>query len=266
MSDRVLYQSGTSVCSQKVRLVLEELGLQWRGVTLNLAQGDQFAPDYQAINPNSVVPTLVEDGRVFVESNTIMVHLVNGHESALLPGDSEGRERVSRWLARSLDLHDAVNTLTQLAMNRARLLALSDADRADRLAKIPVADRRSKLAGLIDLGYEAPDVARAVDIMEQATSDMDGALRSADWLAGDGFSLADAAVFPFFNRLALLRHQALWTDQADRIDRWRVAIMARQSFETAVAEFHPPAVCEKFSKNGRVGFEQLKRVISSRPA
>ena len=67
----VLYHHGSSVCAAKVRFALGEKGIQWQGHYLDILRGDQFAPDYQKLNPKAVVPTLVHDGQVIVESTVI---------------------------------------------------------------------------------------------------------------------------------------------------------------------------------------------------
>lgn len=69
-----LYHGYTSVCAQKVRLVLAEKGLEWNSHVM-LLNGDHLEPDYLKLNPNGVVPTLVHDGNVIVESNVIMHYL-----------------------------------------------------------------------------------------------------------------------------------------------------------------------------------------------
>ena len=66
-----LYHHGSSVCAAKVRFALGEKGLEWRGHYLDILKGDQFAPEYQKLNPKAVVPTLVHDGQVIVESTVI---------------------------------------------------------------------------------------------------------------------------------------------------------------------------------------------------
>ena len=63
-----LYYSIESTCGQKVRLNLAEKSLEWRERLLNLRKGEQFAPDYLRLNPKGVVPTLVHDGQVVIES------------------------------------------------------------------------------------------------------------------------------------------------------------------------------------------------------
>ena len=66
-----LYHHGSSVCAAKVRFALGEKGLDWKGTYLDILKGDQFAPEYLKLNPKGVVPTLVHDGNVVVESTVI---------------------------------------------------------------------------------------------------------------------------------------------------------------------------------------------------
>src|SRR5580692_9014115 len=70
-----IYQGSTSVCSVKVRLALEEKGLPFEGEILDLQRGDQHRPDYAKLNPNEVVPTLVHDGKLLIESTLILEYL-----------------------------------------------------------------------------------------------------------------------------------------------------------------------------------------------
>ena len=68
-----LYHGSTSVCAIKARITLEEKGLPWQSELLDLQRGDQHRPEYLRLNPNAVVPTLVHDGRVLIESTLIKV-------------------------------------------------------------------------------------------------------------------------------------------------------------------------------------------------
>ena len=70
-----LYHHGSSVCAAKVRLCLEEKGLEWRGHYIDTLKGEQFDPAYKKLNPKQVVPTLVHDGRVVRESTLICEYL-----------------------------------------------------------------------------------------------------------------------------------------------------------------------------------------------
>jgi len=63
-----LYHHGSSVCAAKVRFALNEKGVDWTGHYIDILKGDQFDPAYMKLNEKAVVPTLVHDGHVIVES------------------------------------------------------------------------------------------------------------------------------------------------------------------------------------------------------
>ncbi|MEX0591220.1 MAG: glutathione S-transferase N-terminal domain-containing protein, partial [Xanthobacteraceae bacterium] len=70
-----LYNAPQSTCSQRVRFVLNAKSLPFEEVKLELLEGDQLKPDYLKLNPNGVVPTLVHDGAVVIDSAVIMEYL-----------------------------------------------------------------------------------------------------------------------------------------------------------------------------------------------
>ena len=66
-----LYKSGNSICTQKVMITLREKGLEPEMHNINLFANEQYDPAYLKINPKGVVPTLVDEGRIIVESTLI---------------------------------------------------------------------------------------------------------------------------------------------------------------------------------------------------
>jgi glutathione S-transferase len=70
-----LYHNALSTCSQKVRLVLAEKGLDYESREVDLIGGAQHDPEYVKLNPKHVVPTLVHDDRVLLESSLIIQYL-----------------------------------------------------------------------------------------------------------------------------------------------------------------------------------------------
>ncbi len=70
-----LYHNNISVCAQKVRVVLAEKNLPWTSHHLSLAKGDQLTAEFKKLNPRGVVPVLVHDGNVIVESSVICAYL-----------------------------------------------------------------------------------------------------------------------------------------------------------------------------------------------
>jgi glutathione S-transferase len=66
-----LYHFWSSVCSVRCRMALEEKGVAWNSRYIVLFKFDQLRPEYLAINPDGVVPTLVHDGVPIRESTII---------------------------------------------------------------------------------------------------------------------------------------------------------------------------------------------------
>jgi glutathione S-transferase len=82
---------------QKVRLALEELGLEYNLVTVDLGRGGQHADLVGELNPNHKVPILSWDGYTLWESNAILCYL-GERTRQLWPGDPEGRGQAAKWL------------------------------------------------------------------------------------------------------------------------------------------------------------------------
>ena len=67
-----LYHADMSNCSMRVRMTLTEKGLQWTSHHLDLRKKQAVTPEYFGIHPKGLVPTLVHDGVVHIESNEII--------------------------------------------------------------------------------------------------------------------------------------------------------------------------------------------------
>ena len=97
-SKLVLYHASHSTCSQKVRMVLHEKALKFDEVRIDLGKKEQLKPGYLAINPNGVVPTLVDDGVPIIESSVICEYLDEKYpENPLVPSDIVERARMRAW-------------------------------------------------------------------------------------------------------------------------------------------------------------------------
>ncbi|HEX7027784.1 MAG TPA: glutathione S-transferase family protein [Gammaproteobacteria bacterium] len=93
-----LYMNSMSPNVRRVRLTAAVLGLQLEEKNLDLAKGEQKAPEFLALNPNGAVPTLVDGDFVLTESRVIMQYLaLKKPESGLLPRDEQARIDVTRW-------------------------------------------------------------------------------------------------------------------------------------------------------------------------
>lgn len=92
-----LYHNAASTCSQKVRLVLAEKGLDYASHDIDLIGGGQHDPEYVKLNPGHVVPTLVHEGYVATESTMINEYLDDAFPApAMRPPDAAALPYVMR--------------------------------------------------------------------------------------------------------------------------------------------------------------------------
>ncbi|MEM7019481.1 MAG: glutathione S-transferase N-terminal domain-containing protein, partial [Pseudomonadota bacterium] len=106
----LLHFSGSS-CSQKSRIFLNLKGLDWVSHHVDLIKQDNFKPWFLGINPRGLVPILVHDGVVHIESNDILEYLDNTFaEPKLIPADK--REEIIACLKEEDDLHLDIRALT----------------------------------------------------------------------------------------------------------------------------------------------------------
>jgi GSH-dependent disulfide-bond oxidoreductase len=87
----------------KVHIMLEEIGLPYKVVPVNIRTGEQFAPEFLAINPNHRIPAIVDpkgpDGKplTLFESGAILVYLA-GKSGQLLPKSDRGKYLALQWV------------------------------------------------------------------------------------------------------------------------------------------------------------------------
>ena len=94
-----LYNFPQSTCSQKVRLALWEKGLDFEDRIVNHREREHLRPAYLALNPNGVVPTLVHDDNVIIDSSVICEYLDEVFpETSLSMPDPVGRAHMRKWL------------------------------------------------------------------------------------------------------------------------------------------------------------------------
>ncbi len=252
-----LYHSLTSVCSQKVRLTLAELDVEYANRVLDLKNGDQFQTEYLTLNPNGVVPTLVDQNNVVTNSNTIMRHLCDQFpEHALSVSTAHsGGEHVD-WLECADRLHTAVHAITYVCVNRERLLALSKQQLEQRLQNIPDPARSHRLRLIVEEGFASAPVNLALNTIAEILPRVLVATQRQQWLVGDRVTLADLGIFPFVHRLRLLGLDQLWV--GDDLAGWHSRFLQRTSFKIAIETLVPESAIKNFAACGQIALPQLR--------
>jgi GST-like protein len=192
--------------SLKVPIVLEEMGLDYRLVPVNLRQGEQKTDAFKAMNPNTKVPVLIdrsvsEDGNVVLgESAAILVHLAE-KTGQLLPKNGPRRSKVFEQLF----FH--ASGLSP-AFLQAFLIAIQSSPQPD--AKV-----------------------RALAEVDRTLGVLDHVLEHHPYAAGNEYIIADIAHFGW-----VWRHQAIGAslDKFPFVARWYGEISSRPAVVTAIAK------------------------------
>ena len=233
-----LYNNAYSTCSQKVRLVFAEKALAFEDRQIIFKNNEHLAPEYLKLNPNGVVPTLVHDGAVILDSSVIMEYVDEVYrEPAMVPRDAVGRAHLRKWLRYFEEV--ATVAVRYPSFNQAfvtRYAGLSDDAFASAAAARPLRKRFYQRMGRA--GFDEADLLSAYEGFRQTAARMDAALAGSAWLLGGAQpSIADCCVAPLYDRMDDLGHAYLWAE-APRVAEWLRRKRMRPSWS---ATFYPGA-------------------------
>jgi GST-like protein len=199
---------------QKVHIAIEELGLPHRIVPVNIGKGEQFTPEFLALNPNHRIPAILDEdgpgGRMALfESGAILIYLAE-KAGKLIPADPQARYLCLQWLMFQMGgvgpMFGQYNHFATYAPE--------------------------KIAYAIDRYRN--EAQRLVRVLEKRLSE-------AAFLAGDEYSIADIATYPWI--ASALKREMISLDEAPCLERWREAVAARPAVARGMAvmsEFQQP--------------------------
>ena len=249
----VLYNAPHSTCSQKVRLCLAEKKLPFEEIKLDLGAGkDHLKPDYLKLNPNGVVPTLVDDGRPITNSSVICEYLDERYPDVrLTPDDLVERARMRAWMRFLEEVPTAAVRVPSFNMAFLPRFAGLDRDRfLEEQADIrPLRKHFYRRMG--PSGFKKEDVEASLEQLGNTWTRMEKALVEGPWLLGARYSLADIVVTPLIDRMWDLGYAPLWEAKHPRVAEWYERIRARPAYRDAfypgsrLSEFMPLAAAIK---------------------
>lgn len=233
-----LYHFWSSVCSVRCRMALEEKGVQWTSRYIDLFNFDQMKPDYLAINPGGVVPTLVHNGEPVTESTIINEYVDDAFDGpALTPADPLQAARMREFIRQCEDDFDAIVKLTAVKYLIPKLRnRWSDEELTKQAERRPLQFYKD-IHGRALRGEIGPDeLAGAMAKIAGLLDRLEKTLEGRDWIAGDNLSLADIAIAPYLFRLNAIGAAQFWSKgKRPRVDAYYQKLSARPSFQTAVS-------------------------------
>ena len=234
-----LYHGAISNCSMRVRMTLIEKGLDWESHHIDLKKKENITEEYFGINPNGLVPTLVHDGVVHIESNDIIDYLDATYPEPSLRADDE--EDMMEWLHLAAAIHVPACKPYVYATKMAKQLNKTAEEQAkyDALQKNKeLKEFHSKHAG--DSEFSTMDFLKAKAILGACWAKLDLALEGNDWIMGDKFTLADISWIPLY---FVIEGCGYDFGKFPNIKRWAATLEARECYKDGIHKW-----CPDFSK------------------
>lgn len=189
----IVYGFSPSGNCHKLRLLLGQIGKEYRWVETDSARGETRTPEYLAKNPNGKVPMIeLEDGRVLVESNAILHWLAE--DTDFLPDDRWQKAQALSWMFFEQYSHEPYIAVARF------ICGWTPGD----------SPRRADLPRLRERGHQA------LAVMERHLS-------SHAWFTGERYGVADIALFAY---TCVADHGGIALDAYPAIRDWlaRVAL------------------------------------------
>jgi glutathione S-transferase len=227
-----LYHAPVSTCSQRVRMALSEKRLEWQDRRISLRDGEHLMPNYLAINPNGLVPTLIHDGKVIDDSSVILEYLedVFPHRP-LRPTDPYELARMRMWRQYIDEVPTPATRIPSFHASFGHALRkMTPEERLAAAAKRPL--RKHMLLKIGPEGFSERDLDEAMEQIIQCIDRMEDALGDHEWLCGTMFTIADISVLPTLVRMQDLGLTHLWAAKS-RVANWYQRICSRESFAHA---------------------------------
>ncbi|WP_233862830.1 glutathione binding-like protein [Paraburkholderia adhaesiva] len=192
----------------KVHIMLEETGLEYRVHPVNIGAGDQFTSEFLAISPNNKIPAIVDsegprraDGEPFslFESGAILIYLA-AKTGKFMPEDLAARYDVLQWVMFQMG---GLGPMLGQA-HHFRIYAPEKIDYA---------------------------VNRYTNEARRLYNVMDKQLGKTEYLAGDDYTIADIAAFPWTRSW---QNQGIDLDSVPNVKRWHETIAARPAVKRGV--------------------------------
>ncbi len=223
-----LYHGGHTTCSRKSRLCLKEKGLPYRSHFLNLRAFEQHAPEYVALNPNGVVPTLVDDGVPVIDSMLINEYLDEKFEGVRLrPAAPLGKARMRVWtkLASEHGLSAVVPRIWPTFKAHTDKLAPKDLE--EKIARVPLKERRDRWTKVVESGFGQQDADSGREAAKLIVGTMERGLGEGPWVLGEHYTLADINLIPFVDRIDEFYKEILNPQATPKVSAWLARMRAR---------------------------------------
>jgi glutathione S-transferase len=241
-----LHDFPLSIYCQMLRVALVEKNAAHDKKIVNIIKGEQFAPEYLAINPRAVVPSLVVDGEIWTDTFEIVQQLDTAVDAgSLTPDDTTSAEAMHEWMRTSDQIHYSCllyktkcapdGSCPPLLKRHAAMVAVCEADPSMKEGLVPRIESNIRLRHKLS----SPELMAEMHAGIQAhLQSLDELLADQEFIAGDTYSLADVMWTGTLGRLEL---HGLVPDDLPNLARYYANLKARPSWTQAGVVTDPAA-------------------------
>ena len=196
-----------SACSMKTRIYLNLKKIPFTSHQINLSAGENFSEWFQGINPRSLVPVLIHDGEVHIESNDILEYLEGCFkEYPLIPENME--EKIKEILKFEDNLHVDIRNITfkflvPRFLNKGKSVQPKAKNKATLNGELDSMDdvNRNFWEQYEKYGITDEDASRSLIRFRTALEDLNDQLEDSPYILGAELSLVDIAWFIYATRI-----------------------------------------------------------------
>ncbi len=233
-----IYHWEPNANSGKPMLAAQEKGVAYDSVYLDMLSFDHHKPDYLAVNPNGTIPALRHGDVVLTESTPMMEYIDAAFDGpALRPADAQGRWRMRMWM-RFVDSYMGPS-LSMIGWSIGVGPSVRKKDPAELAAaidRIPLESRRIAWRKAIYNEFSQEELAESRRRLIYSVGLMEAHLRTAPYLAGAHYSLADIDAFNSCYGLPFFLPDHVSDAQTPAIMEWLRTIRERPAVEITWAK------------------------------
>jgi glutathione S-transferase len=251
------------VCSQKLRIFLNLKNIPWKSHVVDLAKNENMSAWFLGINPRGLVPVLVHDGAVHIESNDIIIQLEKAFPQPCLIPPAYAKQ-MANLLKHEDDLHFYIRALSfrfvfapprppksaeELKLYQTAGSGTVQGRKDEQIARQIDFWSRFALHGVTD-----DEARKAAWQFRAAFDELDRKLATQPFLLGDTLTVLDIAWFIYVNRLTLAAYP--FARLHPRVADWFAKLMQRPEFASEIAL--PAEISERFAATRRAHAKEGK--------
>ena len=232
----ILHFQGSS-CSQKLRIFLKEKNINWKSHHINLVTGDNFTDWFLGINPRGVVPVLVDNGEVHIESNEIIKYLDNKFPSKILWPRNEA-SKIEEFLEEEDNIHLDLRNLTMKFVAPTFLMKKKEKDiknfeQSSNFVE-GIEDKQKQIQlnfhknFIKNNGISSSSIQKSINVFKEKLTKIDNELSKQKFIISNQLTIVDIAWFVYLRRLETIGFN--FKKNYPSLSKWYIELKNNKNF------------------------------------